>query len=347
MPGKTAPYIATCECTPNNALIKYWGKRDEKLFLPTNSSFSVCMDEQLVTRTTVVFSPEFKQDEGWLDGKNLSADEMSSATKIFNLLRAKAKKNWFGRFASKNDFPTAAGFASSASGMAALAIAGAAALGLKLSLQELSIIARQGSGSACRSVLGGFVEWRKGEKADGSDSFAVQVASPGYWPELRCVIAIVAEEKKKVSSRSGMKQTIQTSSLFQQRLKQMPQKLEQAKQFVLSKNLPALLELVMRESNSMHACMLDTFPPVTYLNDSSRQVISAIHQLNEAKGAVIAGYTFDAGPNAHVYTVEKHVAEVKKLLEGLDGVKKTIVSKVGAGPNLSSTHLLSEKGELL
>jgi len=305
------------------------------------------MDEQLVTNTTVVFSPEFEQDEGWLDGKKLSQDELSSATKIFNLLRAKAKKNLFARFASKNDFPTAAGFASSASGMAALTIAGAAALGLKLSEQELSIIARQGSGSACRSVLGGFVEWQKGEKADGSDSFAMQVASHNHWPEFRCVIAIVAEEKKKVSSRSGMRQTLETSALFQQRLKEMPSKLENAKKFVLSKNLPALLELVMRDSNSMHACMLDTFPPITYLNDSSREVISAIQHLNEVKGAAIAGYTFDAGPNAHVYTVEKHAAEVKKLLEGLVGVKRTIVSKVGSGPKLSSKHLLSAKGEPL
>lgn len=345
--AKTAPYLASCECAPNNALVKYWGKRDDKLFLPTNSSLSACMDEQLTTRTTVVFSPEFKQDEGWLDGKKLSQEELASATKIFDLLRAKARKpsNWRGRFASQNDFPTAAGFASSASGMAALTIAGANALGLNLSPQELSIIARQGSGSACRSVLGGFVEWRKGEKADGSDSFAVQVAPASHWPELRCVIAIVAEDKKKVSSRSGMKQTVQTSSLFKKRLEEMPQKIELAKKFVLSKNLPALLELVMRESNSMHACMLDTYPPIVYLNDASKRIIYAVHELNEARGAAIAGYTFDAGPNSHVYTVEKHVVEVKKLLEGVEGVKKTIVSRVGAGPSLSSKHLLSEKGE--
>ena len=341
--------MATCECTPNNALIKYWGKRDEKLFLPTNGSVSVCMDEQLTTRTTVVFSPKFSSDEGWLDGQKLSEEELKSASKVFGLLRGLSpkNKNLKARFASKNDFPTAAGFASSASGMAALAIAGASALGLKLSPRELSIIARQGSGSACRSVLGGFVEWRKGEKMDGSDSFAEQVAQHTHWPEFRAVIAVTAEEKKKVSSRSGMKQTVGTSSLFKTRLEEMDLKIEQMKKNILSKNLPSLAELTMRESNSMHAVMLDTFPPILYLNDASKRIIHAIHELNQAKGAAVAGYTFDAGPNAHVYTVEKHVAEVRKLLEGLDGVKKTIVSKVGAGPKLSSRHLLSEKGEPL
>lgn len=346
---KNVPYdlLATCAATPNNALIKYWGKRDEKLFLPTNGSVSVCMDEQLTTTTTVVFSPSFKSDDGWLDGKKIDEKEIVSAKKIFDLLRARSKKKFFARFASRNSFPTAAGFASSASGMAALAIAGASALSFKLSAKELSIIARQGSGSACRSVLGGFVEWRKGEKLDGSDSFAEQVAPSTHWPEFRCVIAIVEESKKKVSSRSGMKQTVASSSLFRQRLSEMPKKIEEMKKSILSKNLPSLLELAMRESNSMHACMLDTFPPILYLNEGSKQVISAVHEFNAARGETLAGYTFDAGPNAHVYTVEKHAGEVKKIIEGLDGVKKTLVSRVGSGPKPSSRHLLSQGGELL
>lgn len=339
--------IATCSASPNNALIKYWGKRDEKLFLPTNGSVSACMDEQLTTTTTVLFSPQFKSDAGWIDGEKVEEGELASAKKIFELLRARSKKKFFARFASENSFPTAAGFASSASGMAALAIAGASALGLKLSPKELSIIARQGSGSACRSVLGGFVEWKKGERMDGSDSFAEQVASHTHWPEFRCVIAIVEESKKKVSSRSGMKQTVASSSLFKQRLQEMPRKIEEMKKFILSKNLPSLLELTMRESNSMHACMLDSFPPILYLNEGSKQVVSAVHEFNLARGETLAGYTFDAGPNAHVYTIERHFEEVRKLLGGLEGVKATIVGRLGAGPKLVGKHLLSEKGELL
>ena len=339
--------IATCVASPNNALIKYWGKRNEALFLPTNGSVSVCMDEQLTTTTTVVFSPRFKSDEGWLGGKKIGEKETESAKKVFDLLRARTKKKLFALFASENSFPTAAGFASSASGMAALTIAGAAALGLKLSPKELSIIARQGSGSACRSVFGGFVEWVRGERMDGLDSFAQQIAPAAHWPQLRCVIAITEEEKKKVSSRSGMKQTVSTSSLFRQRLQEMPKKIEEMKKFILSKNLPALLELAMRESDSMHAVMLDTFPPIIYLNDASKRIIYAVHEFNQARGETLAGYTFDAGPNAHVYTVEKRVLEVKKILEGIEGVKKVVVSKVGAGPRLVGEHLLSEKGELV
>jgi len=340
--------IATCEASPNNALIKYWGKRDEKLFLPMNGSLSVCMDSQLTTKTTVVFSPSFPQDDGWLDGKKLDAGELESASKILGLLRVKAKNPKIrARFASENSFPTAAGFASSASGMAALAIAGANAFGLNLSSRELSVIARQGSGSACRSVLGGFVEWVKGERMDGEDSFARPVSPASHWPEFRCVIAIVDESKKKISSRYGMKQTVGTSTLYKQRMLDVPMRMEEMRKAIVSRNLPDLLELTMKDSNSMHACMLDTFPPITYLNDASREVIAAIGEFNHARGEILAGYTFDAGPNAHVYTVDKHAGEVKKILEGLDGVKKTIVSRVGAGPKLSQKHLLSDKGALL
>src|SRR3989338_785445 len=161
-------HIATCIATPNIAVIKYWGKRDDELILPQTSSMSFTMDETLSTTTTVMFSDKFAKDEAWLGGEKLDEKQAGEIIKVLDLARKKAapdKGKLRARFVSKNNFPTAAGFASSAAGMAALACAAANALSLNLDSKELSILSRQGSGSACRSVLGGFVEWKRGEKA--------------------------------------------------------------------------------------------------------------------------------------------------------------------------------------
>ena len=335
---------ATWETSPNNALIKYWGKRDETLFLPTNGSVSVCMDDSLTTRTTAVFSDQFARDELWLDGTKVGEKEAAELSRVLDLLRAKAKVKTAAKVASENNFPTAAGFASSASGLAALTLASADALGLKLSTRELSIIARQGGGSASRSVLGGFVEWKRGVQKSGVDSFAVQVAPPQHWPQFKCVIAIVEREKKKVSSRAGMRQTVENSTLFRQRLQDVPKRIEDCKKFIFERRGPELFELVMRDAMSMHACMMDTFPPIIYLNDTSKRVIAAVCEHNAAAGAIECGYTFDAGPNAHVYCLEKDAARVRKTLDGVEGVRSTMVSSVGRGPRKSQSHLLDENG---
>jgi diphosphomevalonate decarboxylase len=163
------------------------------------------------------------------------------------------------------------------------------------------------------------------------------------------VIAIVEAGKKKVSSRAGMKQTVATSPLYPARLKYLPGLIENVKKAILQKNLPSLLEMVMRESNNMHATMLDTWPPITYLNDVSREIMYSIYDYNTNAGEIKAGYTFDAGPNAHIYTIERNVPEVRKLLEGIEGVKKIMVCKVGEGPKIlteEKDHLMDENGEV-
>ncbi len=283
----------------------------------------------------------------WLDGEKAQGALAEEVTRVLDLVRLKAKTRLRARAASENNFPVAAGFASSASGVAALVIAAANALKLKLAMRELSIIARQGSGSACRSVMGGFVEWKRGVQRNGRDSFAVQVAPAEHWPEFKCVIAVVERERKKVSSRAGMKQTVETSTLFKQRLLDVPKRIEDCKKFIFEKRAPELFELVMRDAMSMHACMLDTFPPIVYLNEASKAVINAVHELNASAGEIVCGYTFDAGPNAHIYCLRENAGQVKKTLEQVDGVQQTIVSNVGKGPKLVEKHLLGEEGDLL
>ncbi len=337
---------ATVEATPNIAFVKYWGKRDEKLFLPMNASVSATMDYTLTTRTSVVFG-NLKQDQAWLDGKRADETTLKTIQHVLDLVRAKAGTKQKAHVASINEFPTAAGFASSASGMAALTSAACAALGLDLSAEEQSVIARQGSGSATRSLMGGFVEWTHGSKADGSDSCANQWFDENHWPELRNVIAITQPEKKKVSSRSGMKQTVQTSPLYAQRLKTVPQTMEKVRSAIAQRDGPKLYEAIMRESANMHAVMLDTWPPITYLNDISKRIMHEIIAYNQTQSEWSAGYTFDAGPNAHVFCQKKDAPAVQKLLSGIDGVQKVITAGIGSGPRKSAKHLLGEDGEPL
>ncbi len=342
---------ATFEATANIAVVKYWGKRDEKLILPTNSNLSFTMDDKLKTRTTVVFSEDFKEDELYLNGQKIDLNDQSASERMIqlDLVRKSAGFNHKARVASINCFPTAAGFASSASGMAALACSSATAANLKLSNKELSILARRGSGSACRSVLGGFVQWHRGKNEDGSDSYASEIFPASHWKELVNVIAVVDSEKKKTSSRSGMKQTILTSKLFEKRLQTINETIEDTIRAVEKRDFESFAKLIIKESNNMHAVMLDTYPPIMYLNDNSRKVIDKIIELNENKGKMIAGYTFDAGPNAHVYTIENNLEVVKETLKEIPGVKELIVCRIGNGPKQltnESEHLLTVEGKV-
>ncbi|MFH1470427.1 MAG: diphosphomevalonate decarboxylase [Candidatus Micrarchaeota archaeon] len=326
MPEST--YVAT----PNIAVVKYWGKRDNRLNLPDNGSISVTMDETIKTTTTVEFSRKFPKDSLILNNKPAKENELARAVKVLDAIRARARVNEHARVTSTNSFPTAAGLASSASGFAALACAGTSAAGLNASARELSIFARLGSGSACRSVLGGFVEWKMGSKKDGSDSYATQLASARHWPELRNVIAIVDPGRKKIGSAKGMEITAKTSKLYPERVKGNPKVLSAMRKAILARDLECFLCLAMRESSHMHAVMLDSFPPIMYLNDTSREIIESILEFNKQKGSICAGYTFDAGPNAHIYTVLKHEKEIREILSGIKGVKETITCRPGNGP---------------
>src|SRR5690625_3856942 len=167
---------ATAKAHTNIALIKYWGKRDESLILPTNNSLSLTLDA-FYTTTKVQFDLELEEDIFNLDGQVVQGVQYDRVKQFLDMIRAYADQlNIFAKVDSTNTVPTAAGFASSASGFAALAAASTHALGLDLSDQELSRLTRMGSGSACRSIYGGFAEWEQGQKEDGSDSYAVPIA---------------------------------------------------------------------------------------------------------------------------------------------------------------------------
>lgn len=227
------------------------------------------------------------------------------------------------KIVSENNFPTAAGLASSAAGFAALVRAIANLYELPASPTDLSRIARQGSGSACRSLQGGYVAWNRGEQDDGSDSVAYEVAPASHWPDLRALILVASSEKKDVSSTAGMQQTVASSSLFEHRAAVVvPKRMKAMERAILHRDFEAFATLTTKDSNNLHATCLDTDPPIFYMNDTSRAAVRMCEAINasNSRGKILCAYTFDAGPNAVVYYLADHENEVagvfKKLLKG-------------------------------
>ncbi len=334
--------VVTVEGSPNIAFIKYWGKRDEKLILPCNSSLSMTFDHKaLRTVTSVVFSKRLHEDIFYLDGhrQDLKNRNISEKFGIVNQLRNMAKTDTHIMVVSRNYFPTASGLASSASGIATLVYAVNMSLQLKLTSKEMSVIARQGSGSACRSLFGGIVKWNRGNRTDGRDSFAEQLFDEHYWPQLVDNVVVVSKEKKKIPSRAGMRQTVMTNPLFRLREASADARLAAISKAYAKRDISGVAECMMADSNEMHALMLSTVPSIRYLKASSYAIMDIVEELNENEGHTIAGYTFDAGPNANVVTIEKYQAKVLKALRPLQKkgqIEYIRQSKVGGGPTVLS-----------
>ena len=222
---------------------------------------------------------------------------------------------------SHNNFPTAAGLASSASGFAALVYSLARLYQLPASLKELSLIARQGSGPACRSLFGGFVAWQKGTADNSSDSFAEQIASEADWPNMHALICVVPDDNKGTSSTedSDMQRTVETSTLFPQRLAVVPDRVHDIIEAIRNRDFDTFAAITMKDSNQFHAVALDTDPPLFYMNDVSRAIISVVTEYNrvalEKSGTRKAAYTFDAGSNAVIYAPLENLKEIIELID--------------------------------
>lgn len=319
---------ATAKAHTNIALIKYWGKRDETLFLPTNSSLSVTLDG-FYTETTVHFKEELERDIFSLNGKEYTNTMYERVTNYLNLFRRHFDRpDLYAEVTSTNYVPTAAGFASSASGFAALAAATAKALQLHLSNKELTQFTRQGSGSACRSIFGGFVEWKKGEKEDGSDCYAEQIAPEDHW-DLRVAAAVLTAKEKDVSSRDGMKRTVETSVFYDGWLDTVPEDLANIKDGIAERDFEKVGSIAEANCLKMHATTLGATPPFTYWQDATMNVMEAVQRLR--KRGVLAYFTIDAGPNVKVLYEPKDEQDVLDTLRQTVGVTNVIVSKVGSG----------------
>ena len=218
---------------PNIAFIKYWGNRDERLRLPQNGSISMNLRE-LTTTTHVEFSPDFQQDSLFLNEKEINGAALQRVSSFLDQVRNLANSRLHARVTSVNNFPIGAGIASSAAAFAALSLAASAALGLNLSEKELSRLARLGSGSACRSVPGGFVEWMVGK--DDADSTAVSIASADHWNLVDC-IAVTQTGHKPVGSTEGHA-LAGSSPLQAARVADTPRRLDLCRQAIEQRNFP-------------------------------------------------------------------------------------------------------------
>lgn len=234
--------------------------------------------------------------------------------------------------------------------------------------------------------MGGYVAWRAGTLADGSDSLAEEVAPESHWPEMRALILVVSAEKKDVPSTEGMQTTVATSNLFATRAESVvPERMAAIETAIQKRDFPAFAEITMRDSNGFHATCLDSWPPIFYMNDVSRAAVRLVHDINRAVGRTVCAYTFDAGPNAVIYYLEKDselvAGTVKAILgassegwdgpfyeplKGLtapgvaldkvdsravdvlkDGVSRVILTGVGEGPVSVNDHLVGEAGDIL
>eukprot|EP00980_Cylindrotheca_fusiformis_P019334 scaffold6638_cov127-Cylindrotheca_fusiformis.AAC.18 len=320
----TSPiYLATVSAPTNIACIKYWGKADAHWNTPTNDSVSVTLDQSdLCAVTTAAASTRFTKDRLWLNGiEDVDATNnrrfRACIDGVKHLANDEKWKDMKIHVSSYNTFPTAAGLASSAAGYAALVAALAKLMDAKEDYPgQLTTIARQGSGSACRSLYGGFVAWRQGgQKEDWSDSLAEQVADEKHWPELRALIMVVSDAKKDTSSTSGMSTSVATSTLLQHRIQHVvPERMKEIESAFLAKDFERFGKVTMRDSNQFHAVCMDTYPPIFYLNDTSTTIIRIIHAYNAWAGEIRAAYTFDAGPNAVLYTLDQYAVEVAALM---------------------------------
>ncbi len=317
----------TARANPNIAFIKYWGNRDDSLRLPANGSISMNLD-RLETRTTVQFVEGVPADQAIINGAIAEGKALARVSKMLNEVRGLAGTNLFAKVESQNNFPTGAGIASSASAFAALALAASRAAGLQLDETELSRLARRSSGSACRSIPGGFVEWRAGTV--DSDSFGISIAPPEHWDLADC-IAIISDEHKMTGSTEGHA-LAQTSPLQAARVSDAPRRLEICKHAILRRDFDALANIMEADSDMMHAVMMTSRPPLFYWQAVTLGVMQTIREAR-AKGMPVC-YTVDAGPNVHVICSGSAAGETTKLLGSIPGVREVRQAKVGGAAKI-------------
>ncbi|GAB2662126.1 diphosphomevalonate decarboxylase [Nocardia goodfellowii] len=308
---------ATAVAYPNMALVKYWGKRDEALILPVNSSLSMTLNIfPTTTRVTVI--PRSHRDAIILNGREADHVTRQRIVRFLDLVRRLADRHERVAVDTTNTVPTGAGLASSASGFAALAAAASTAFGLRLDQRALSRLARRGSGSACRSIFGGFVIWHGGKgfgpRAD-EGCFAEPIAAERDWA---LVIALVDSEPKKISSRAAMRHTLTTSPLYLPWAAAATADLAHMRVAIEQDDLVAAGRIAEHNALGMHAALLAARPAIRYLSPRSLQVLDRVEQVRAAGTPAYA--TIDAGANVAVLCARTDVPRVAAALQELPDV---------------------------
>ncbi len=308
----------------NIALIKYWGKSDTARNLPAVPSLSLTLDG-LTTTTQVRFEPDLTSDRVMLDGSDVVGRERERVVELLDRARALARTGSSAVVSSRNDFPTAAGLASSASGFAALALAATRALGLSLTPSELSALARQSSASAARSLFGGFVNLLAGSEC------AVPLAPPEHW-NVRLLVAVTQAGRKPMGSTEAMERTRLSSPYYDAWVKHAPPLHREAERAVRERQFDTLGACMEQSTLMMHSSMLASRPAIWFLTEATVQVIHHVRKLREA--GCPAYFTIDAGPHVKVLTEARDSAAVRNELAALPKVLEVIECAPGAGAHI-------------
>lgn len=320
---------ATAEAPTNIAFVKYMGRKDEKLRLPENASISMNLSG-LCTVTTVHFSPDYPEDTFVLNGE-IEEGEESRVAKHLQRIRDLAKITLYARVVSNNSFPKGTGLSSSASGFAALSVAGAAATGLLLDEKHLSILARQGSGSSCRSIPDGFVIWHDGDTSE--ESFAESLYPPEYW-DLRDVVAVVHRARKQVST-TVTHTRVTDGPYYRQRVARMPGKVQECKDILARRDFDALARFIEEEALDLHAIFMTA--GIIHLDPNTLDVIKRVPGWR-GEGLKVA-FTVNTGQDVHLLCPEDQVEAVRTKLQELEFVRDIIVNAPARGAHLIDQHL--------
>lgn len=349
------PSRVTARAHSNIALCKYWGKlelprltgeawldwRLRKINCPATSSISLAL-AALSSETTVTLLPSSaQQDSAALDGREADGRTQSLLSGYLSLWRAAGLLGGYVHVESSNNFPTAAGLASSASGYAALATALAGLAPEPLSMQELSRWARRGSGSAARSIPGGIAALAVG--SDASSQLAVAAADT----PLAMVVCIVEAPPKDISSRDGMSRSAATSPYYSAWLAQaladydaMIESLWRATHEPdgdADKLLWELGTIAERNCLAMHAVMQTTTPSLLYWAPGTLSVMHAVRSWRD-DGGPPAYFTIDAGPHVELLCLRTDLDEVARLARQLPGVQSVVPSLPGGPAEIISSE---------
>lgn len=330
---------ATVEAPANIAFIKYWGAADLERAIPLNPSISMTL-RRCVSRTTVRLIDEGRADEVFLVGE---AGDLQPCTGSFRsrvVAQLERLRLWSGTrngfcVATRNSFPAAAGMASSASGFAALTVAVVHALGKPTSAAELSELARlSGSGSASRSVMGGYVEWPT--EADPDSCRATQLAPESHW-DLRDVVALVQRDPKTVSSLEGHVRA-PTSPHFARRQELLSARLDVVREAIRERCLERLGPVLELDAIELHLVAMSSVPAIFYWSPATLRVLERVRRLRQ--DGLEAWSTMDAGANVHVICTPQSEPQVAAALAATEGVHELVRDGVGAGPKLLTESLL-------
>lgn len=325
---------STAIARPNIALIKYWGRRDASLNIPLTNSVSMTL-AGLTTRTTVELREDLSTDTLVLNGEDAGKEATERVVRHMDHMRRAAGVELHARVESVNSFPASAGLASSASAFAALTVAAADAMDLDRSPEELSALARLGSGSAARSLMGGFVEWEVG--GDHESSTAHQLAPESHW-DLHDVVLLVEEGEKDVGSSQGHG-LAKSSPLLKGRLKAVDTMLPELREGIRDRDLTTVGKVAEADALAMHAVMMTSDPSLLYWAPGTVEILHAVRRWR--REGLEAYFTIDAGPNVHVLTEAADVPELKQRARselGLAG-DQVVDAGPGAGPELTKDHL--------